>query len=178
MLTIELPTRTRDYVIAIRDMPREDALTLSYLATRLGSDMLGARAARRVEPDGFTVMWSSADTPARGGQPDRLVTGGAPGDARGTAVLALGAGGRGERALTGPVYTLGARPFDTAAYIAAICRCPAAYVALGALCRCVGFVPVQVARKLLGVTVGLTAPHMLSNCEDGAVRGYQEVSVR
>ena len=46
MLTIELPTRTRDYVIAIRDMPREDALTLSYLATRLGSDMLGARAAR------------------------------------------------------------------------------------------------------------------------------------
>ena len=34
MLTIELPTRTRDYVIAIRDMPREDALTLSYLATR------------------------------------------------------------------------------------------------------------------------------------------------
>ena len=166
MLTIELPTRTRDYVIAIRDMPREDALTLSYLATRLGSDMLGARAARRVEPDGFTVMWSSADTPARGGQPDIIVTGGALGDARGTAVLALGAGGRGERALTGPVYTLGARPFDTA------------YVALGALCRCVGFVPVQVARKLLGVTVGLTAPHMLSNCEDGAVRGYQEVSVR
>ena len=49
MLTIELPTRTRDYVIAIRDMPREDALTLSYLATRLGSDMLGTRAARRVE---------------------------------------------------------------------------------------------------------------------------------
>lgn len=93
-------------------------------------------------------------------------------------MLALGAGGRGERALTGPVYTLGTRPFDTAAYIAAICRCPAAYVALGALCRCVGFVPVQVARKLLGVTVGLTAPHMLSNCEDGAVRGYQEVSVR
>lgn len=178
MLTIELPTRTRDYVIAIRDMPREDALTLSYLATRLGSDMLGARAARRVEPDGFTVMWSSTDTPARGGQPDIIVTGGALGDARGTAVLALGAGGRGERALTGPVYTLGARPFDTAAYIAAICRCPAAYVALGALCRCVGFVPVQVARKLLGVTVGLTAPHMLSNCEDGAVRGYQEVSVR
>ena len=82
MLTIELPTRTRDYVIAIRDMPREDALTLSYLATRLGSDMLGARAARRVEPDGFTVMWSSADTPARGGQPDIIVTGGAPGDAR------------------------------------------------------------------------------------------------
>ena len=151
MLTIELPTRTRDYVIAIRDMPREDALTLSYLATRLGSDMLGARAARRVEPDGFPVMWSSADTPARGGQPDIIVT--------------------------GPVYTLGARPFDTAAYIAAICRCPAAYVALGALCRCVGFVPVQVARKLLGVTVGLTAPHMLSNCEDGAVRGYREVGV-
>ena len=28
MLTIELPTRTRDYVIAIRDMPREDALVL------------------------------------------------------------------------------------------------------------------------------------------------------
>ena len=92
MLTIELPTRTRDYVIAIRDMPREDALTLSYLATRLGSDMLGARAARRVEPDGFTVMWSSADTPARGGQPDIIVTGGALGDARGTAVLGVGRG--------------------------------------------------------------------------------------
>lgn len=178
MLTIELPTRTRDYVIAIRDMPREDALTLSYLATRLGADMLGARAARRVESGGFTVLWSSADTPERGDTPDIIVTGGAPGDAQGAAVLALGEGGCSTQSLTGPVYTLGTRPFDTAACIAAICRCPAAYVALGALCRCVGFVPVQAARKLLSMTVGLTAPHMLSNCEDGAVRGYREVSVR
>lgn len=175
MLMIELPTYTRDYVIEIRDLPREDALALSYMATRLGADMLGARADRRVDANGFTVCWTSGLSSRREGTPDITVTGGAPDAAHGAAILALGEGSAYSGALNAPIYTLGARPFDTAAYIAAICRCPAAYVALGALCRCIGFIPVQLAQRLLCMTVGATEPHMLSNCEEGALRGYRQV---
>ena len=55
MLTMELPTDTRGYVISIRNVRREDALTLSYLVTRLGADMLGAQAGRRIGREGYTV---------------------------------------------------------------------------------------------------------------------------
>ena len=58
MLTMELPTDTRGYVISIRNVRREDALTLSYLVTRLGTDMLGAQAGRRIGREGYTVCWS------------------------------------------------------------------------------------------------------------------------
>lgn len=204
---IEFPTHTRDYVISIRNVRREDALTLSYLTTRLGADMLGVQAGRRIGSEDFTVCWSMAHMPDFDMPPDMIVTDGIPSrDAGHAAVLALSEAAAPDEALCRPtsvtaaeraggvrtgtalavrgesesarLYTLGAQPYDTAEHIASLCRCPAAYVALGALCRAMGFVPVQLVQRLLAATVGHTEPHMLSNCEEGAFRGYRQVSVR
>lgn len=208
-----LPTCMHTYTISIRDIRREDALTLSELALHLGADMLGARAMRCAERDGFTVRWSSDIAPDLKSPPDMIVTGAstlpdiahlhgtsrsitlAPAESHLT-VLALGehaalkpagySGTReGEAPLLGsgyaplarahsPLYTLGAAPNETLYGIAALCRCPAAYVALGALCRATGFVPMQLIIRMLETTVGSAAPHMLSNCAEGARRGYRQ----
>ncbi len=198
MLSIQLPTDSRDYVISIQRLSREDALTLSYLATRLGADMLGTHAARRIGRAGFTVCWSTARLPEFDAPPDLIVTGEAAPPAYGHAsVLALGGTARGACEFAGelapelpgapeqspglPVaarlYTLGAGPHGGADYIAALCHCPTAYVALGALCRAMGFVPVQLVQRLLSATVGRTEPHMLCNCLEGACRGYRQLSL-
>lgn len=249
MLSIQLPTYSRDYVISIQKLSREDALTLSYLATRLGADMLGTHAARRIGRAGFTVCWSTARLPEFDAPPDLIVTGEAAPLTDGHAsVLALGGAARGacefagelapeltdaaapvnveadgapdagiagaratafgaqstagqtaaasgvQRSEAGPeayavaqpgaplvpaarLYTLGAGPHGGAEYIAALCHCPTAYVALGALCRAMGFVPVQLVQQLLSVTVGRTEPHMLCNCVEGAFRGYRQLSL-
>ena len=192
MLTMELPTDTRGYVISIRNVRREDALTLSYLVTRLGTDMLGAQAGRRIGREGYTVCWSMARQPDFDAPPDMIVTDMLPPRYGGrAAVMALGGPSgpdvarapagtaltvRGERDCA-RVYTLGGAPYGTAEYIASLCSCPAAYVALGALCRAMGFVPVQLVQRLLAATVGRTEPHMLSNCEAGAFSGYRQVGV-
>lgn len=209
-----LPTCMHTYTISIRDIRREDALTLSELALHLGADMLGACAMRCAERDGFTVCWSSDIAPDLKAPPDMIVTGAstlpdiahprggasrsitrAPAESHLT-VLALGehaalkpagySGTReGEAPLLGsgyaplarahsPLYTLGAAPNETLYGIAALCRCPAAYVALGALCRATGFVPMQLIMRMLETTVGSAAPHMLSNCAEGALRGYRQ----
>lgn len=242
-MSIQLPTYSRDYVISIQKLSREDALTLSYLATRLGADMLGTHAARRIGRAGFTVCWSTARVPEFDAPPDLIVTGeAAPLTDGHAAVLALGGAARGACEFAGELapeltdaaapseprftarpgadgaqgatpyhaglaapdgrsasgaqlpegdaacaavpltpaarlYTLGAGPHGGAEYIAALCHCPTAYVALGALCRAMGFVPVQLVQRLLSATVGRTEPHMLCNCVEGACRGYRQLSL-
>lgn len=175
MLSVDLPTCTRDYVIWMRNMQHDDVLTLSYLTMRLGEDALGANAARRLGRDGATVCWSVGGAPDLDAPPDMIIVGeGAPGDAGDASVLTLGSLQPGDAA-GARLYTLGGQPYGTAEYIASMCGCTAAYVALGALCRATGFMPVQAAQRLIGMTIGCTEPHRLYNCQDGAVSGYRQV---
>lgn len=193
-MPIQLPTNSRDYVISIQQLRRDDALTLSCLAAQLGSE-LGAHAARRIDREGFTVCWSAADRPGFDAPPDLIVALRARPRPGGAPVLALSglpadeaASGGADAPNRGPdagssaaparLYTLGAWPHGSAEYIANMCCCPTAYVALGALCRAMGFVPVQLVQHLLCATLGRTEPHRLCNCEEGALRGYRQLTGR
>lgn len=193
MLPVELPTYSKNYAILIRRLEYGDALTLACLAERLGADMLGAYAARHTDRNGFTVCWNMQHIPAWDGPPDMIVSGGRarlPADA--CAELSFVKAGPHpsctamalRRAEAVPLaeciqlYTLGARPYGTADYIASLCGCPAAYVTFGALCRATGFIPVQLVKGLLMATVGISQPNMLSNCLEGACRGYRQLGRR